>query len=60
MMKQINNWIHRKLHPNELKLYRIRVINPERTDWVWHSVLASNKKEALLMRTYINDEGWEA
>ena len=60
MIEKIRDWIHRKLNPNELKAYNIRVINQERTDTVWHPVLASNEEEALLMRKYINDEGWEA
>ena len=54
-------WLRNKIRGrSKLKTYRVSVINPERTKFIWHTVMAINEEEALLMRTYINDEGWEA
>ena len=49
--------IFERLRP-KLKTYRVKIL---RADFQgWHEVMAVNEKEALLMRDYINSEGWEA
>lgn len=60
LSRTIINWFKRILNPNKLKLYRVNVINQSHTGLVWHEIMASNEKEALLMANYISYEGWEA
>jgi len=59
MKTTIREKIDRLLHPNKLKAYELKYVFPRRMKQRHLVVLASNEKDALLMRRYLIDEGFE-